>query len=294
MAQRVTLTSNQIDLAWSGGTTPGYRLLVGSSAGNSDIGSIDTTQTSYTFVAPRTANTYYARVVGISGAASSAASRELTITTLDLRSVIDALFFRAGPLSPGKAVQLGSIQAGVWPDGTHLRVLVSREAGESRRAEAQAAVDDYASTVDGAITGTAELVDDDLHSLVLSQVPPFTIAIRVIPGFCGASALGCESGGPAPIGPNSSIVTLHSPSLTSVAAHELGHAYGLFHITGAPVGALFGSFLMNPTATADITMSPAEKAAIGAGHAGGIRAGTTRDQALASGLVLPYAIGAVR
>ena len=40
-------------------------------------------------------------------------------------------------------------------------------------------------------------------------------------------------------------------------------------------------------------LSDVEKAAIAAAWAGGIRAGTTRDQALAADLVLPYSLGAV-
>lgn len=73
------------------------------------------------------------------GAQVSPPSEELAIATVDLRDVIDALFFRAGPMSEGHAIQPGNTPAGVWQDGTHLRVLVSAEAGERIRALAQAA-----------------------------------------------------------------------------------------------------------------------------------------------------------
>ena len=129
-SQRVALTSNEIVLDWYG-TAPGYRVLIGSGSNSSDVRSVDVTSTRYTFLAARTANTYYARVVATNGDQTSAPTPELAISTLDLRNIIDALFFNGGPMSEFRAIQPGSAPAAVWPDGTHLRMPVSREAGES-------------------------------------------------------------------------------------------------------------------------------------------------------------------
>lgn len=291
-SQRVTLTTNEIVLDWYG-TAPGYRVLIGSSSNGSDVRSADVTSTRYTFLAARTANTYFARVVATSSDQTSAPTPELTISTLDLRNIIDALFFNGGPMSEFRAIQPGSEPAAVWPDGTDLRMPVSREAGESVRTLMQAAMDDYASVVGGAITGTTELVDDDLHSLVrANQLPSFTIATRVSNMHCPALAAGCANYGPAPLGPNASIVTLASTSVTgSVIGHELGHANGLFHILRVNPDRPEFRFLMSSPSSSS-SLSQPEKAAIAAARDGGIRAGTTRDQALAADLVLPYAFGA--
>jgi hypothetical protein len=284
VSQRVTLNDNEIVVGWSG-AAPSYRVEIGSGVNRSDVRSVDVTTTSYAFVAPRTANAYYARVVASDGERISAPTSELTIVTLDLRHIIDALFFRSGPMSEGHAIQPGNIRAGVWPDGTHLRVLVSHEAGERIRSLAQAAVDDYASVVGGAVTGNAELVSDDMHSLTRAeQLAPFTIATRILKGQCGN---GCANYGPAPLGPNASIVTLDSAAVTRTVAHELGHAYGLAHVLNPDSDRPEFRFLMHLIAGGP-NFTETEKTAIAAARAGGIRAGTTRDEALARDLVLPY------
>jgi hypothetical protein len=289
-SQRVTIASNEIVLGWSG-STPAYRLSIGSRRGASDVHVVDLAAAGYTFVAPRTANSYFARVSGIDGELVTPPTADLTISTLDLREVIDALFFDAGPMSEFRAIQPGTKQAAVWVDGARLSVPVSREAGERIRALAQAAVDDYAAIVGGAVTGTAVLVDDDMHALTRpEQLPAFTIATRLFPPGCPSTASGCAFFGPAPAGPNASIVTLTSPGVTSTVAHEFGHAYGLRHIRPAASDRPEFRFLMSTPASSD-TLSDPERAAIAAARAGGIRGGTTRDEALAAGLVLPYSGG---
>jgi hypothetical protein len=261
---------------------PGYRLSIGSSRNGNDVRNVDLTTTAYTFIAPRTADTYYVRVQAVGGGRVSSPSDELTIAAVDLRDVIDALFFRAGPMSDGHAIQPGSTPAAVWPDGTHLRVLVAPEAGERIRALAQTAIDTYASVVGGAITGTAELATESITAVSAEQVPPFTIVIR-IQQRCPS---GCADYGPAPLGPNASIVTFANGDVVNGVAHELGHAYGLAHVL-RPSSNDALNLLMNPTPNGS-GLSDTEKAAIAAARAGGIRAGTTRDQALALDLVRSY------
>lgn len=289
VSQRVTMLANEIVLGWAG-TAPGYRMLIGSGVNGTDIKSVDVATLSYTFVAPRTANIYYARVVATNGDQFSAPTIDLPVSTLDLRDIIDALFFNAGPMSEGRSsFRPESVPAGVWRDGAHLRVLVSREAGESTRGLAQAAIDDYAAIVDGAITGTTELVDDDMRRpMRLDELAPFTIAVRVWPPVCPSNASGCANYGPAPLGPNAAFVNLRSPDVTGrTVGHELGHAYGLHHLFRANTHGSELRFLMSSPALTG-TLSDPEKAAIAAARAGGIRSGTTRGEAIAAGLVLPY------
>jgi hypothetical protein len=191
--------------------------------------------------------------------------------------------------TPARA--LANPSAGVWPDGTVLRVIVSAEAGEPTRAVAQTFADDYASIVGGVIRATTEIVPDDMHSLVLGGLPPFTIAMRVLLNFCGlTNVVACAYYGPAPIGPNQSIVTMNTPQGYVSIAHEIGHAYGLHHVHVNSTSRPELNFMMNPVITTiqPPQMTEPEKNAIVAARNGGIRGGTRRDEALAAGLVLPF------
>jgi hypothetical protein len=73
-------------------------------------------------------------------------------------------------------------------------------------------------------------------------------------------------------------------------AHEVGHAYGLHHVHVNSSSRPELNFMMNPVilGTQPPQMTEPEKNAIVAARNGGIRGGTTRNQALALGLVLPF------
>jgi hypothetical protein len=239
-------------------------------------------------VAPRTANTYYVRILATNGEQLSAPTAELTITTLDLRHVIDALFFNGGPMSEFRAIQPGTFPMAVWPDGTHLDMPVSTTGGEGVRAAMQRAIDDYTSVMGGAVSGTTRLVDEDFLQVGPGQLPPFTIAARISARHCPALAAGCASPGPAPLGTNAAIVTFTSPNVSDgTVAHELGHANGLFHIRRAEGNRPEFRFVMSTPHGAEALSQP-ERAAIAAVRASGLRAGATREQALGADLVLPY------
>ena len=123
------------------------------------------------------------------------------------------------------------------------------------------------------------------------NLPAFTIATRISRTQCPATAAGCANHGPAPLGPNASVVNLTSTGVTGrTVGHELGHANGLFHLLRINSDRPEFRFLMSSPSGAE-TLSEPEKAAIAAARAGGIRAGTTRDQALAADLVPPYTGG---
>jgi hypothetical protein len=115
--------------------------------------------------------------------------------------------------------------------------------------------------------------------------------MRVLMNFCGTTGvIACAYYGPSPIGLNQSIVTMNTPQGYVSIAHEVGHAYGLHHVHVNSSSRPELNFMMNPVilGTQPPQMTEPEKNAIVAARNGGIRGGTTRNQALALGLVLPF------
>jgi len=288
--QKVNFTSNEITVSWTGSAST-YRLFASTTPGGADKLSVEVAAQSYTWVAPREETIYYMRVAAVSGSDSSPPSTEIPVFTMDLRNAIDALLFDSGPMADTPARALSNPPAGVWLDGQVLRIVVSAEAGEPTRAVAQAFADDYASLVGGAIRATTEIAPDDFHTTQLGSLPPFTIAMRVLMNFCGTTGvIACAYYGPSPIGLNQSIVTMNTPQGYVSIAHEVGHAYGLHHVHVNSSSRPELNFMMNPVilGTQPPQMTEPEKNAIVAARNGGIRGGTTRNQALALGLVLPF------
>lgn len=286
-SQKINATNNQIQLSWTGNGTS-YLVIVGTSSGSSNVLSTEVTGTTYTWTSPRTGGAYYTRVAAKRGDATSPFSDEISLFVLDIRNVIDALIFHAGPMADVPSTATSNPVANLWPDGARLRILVSQEAGETARSNAQTFVDQYASLVGGAVTATTEITTDSLRGDSYPSVfPDFTIGVRVQPGFCGG-ALGCVPVADGP-GRKKAIVTLEqSTGLTvGATAHEVGHAYGFGHVTVPVAGRPEFRFMMNPSYLSD-QMTDAEKLAITVARAGGLRAGWTRSQALAADLVNPF------
>ena len=93
--------------------------------------------------------------------------------------------------------------------------------------------------------------------------------------------IACANYGPAPLGANRSFVNMNGAGgVHRPIAHEMGHSYGLHHVHVNSARASELNFLMNPVLLATQMTEP-EKNAIIAARAGGIRGGTTRNQALA-------------
>ena len=284
--QKVNFTSNEITLSWSGsGST--YQVFVASTAGGADKLSVDVTGQSYTWVAPREEAVYFVRVVATSGSNSSSASTELPVFTMDLRNAIDALYFGSGPMAECPNSRALNPPASMWPDGTVVRIMVSAEAGEANRVLAQVFADDYAATVGGAVRATTEIVSDDFHTTPVSGLPAFSIGMRVLQVCPQVNVVACANFGPAPLGTNRAFVNLNGVGGGISVSHEMGHTYGMFHVHVNASARPELNFLMNPVLLTDRLSDP-ERNAIIAARAGGLRAGTTRNQALALGLVLPY------
>lgn len=288
--QKVNFTSNEIAVTWTGsGST--YHVFAGTTPGGSDKLSVDVSGQTYNWVAPREEAIYYMRVTAVSGSNSSPPSGEIPVFTMDLRNAIDALIFGSGPMADFPLNALGNPSAAIWPDGQVVKVLVSAEAGEPTRSVAQTFANDYAAVTGGAISATTEIVAQDFHTATFSDLAPFTIAMRVLQGVCSQpGVIACANLGPAPSGPNKSFVNMNSPGGYIATAHELGHSYGMNHVHVNTSARAELNFLMNPVILSNqpTQLTEPEKNAIAAARAGGIRGGTTRNQALAAGLVLPF------
>jgi hypothetical protein len=286
-SQRIDAASNDVSFSWVSNETS-FQLIIGSSSGASDLLSTTPTSNTFTWTSPRAAGTYYARVAAKRADSTSAFSDELTITVVDVRDIIEAMFFHTGRLSDATEGGSASAVAGIWADGTRLTVRVSPEAGASSRANAQTFADDYAALVGGAITATAEMTTDPMQSITAADLALLTIGIRVQAGICTSGALACADYGPTPIGPNRSMITLALSGGLNIGAvgHEMGHAYGMGHIQAPAAGRPEFRFMMNSNSGSP-QMTDAEKLAITLARNAGLRAGMTRGQAFDLGLVNP-------
>lgn len=277
-------------LSWDAGSNvTGYQLVIGSAPGTANIlPATDVAGTSYTWTSPRTGGTYYARVAAKRGDSISPYSNELSLFVLDIRNVIDALYFDSGPMASTPAKALTNPVTSIWADGAPLSVLVSSESGDIVKSNAQTFVSQYAALT--GINATVTTTADDMKGKDYRTFAEFAIGVRIQAGFCGG-ALGCVpiGSGPSPGGPNRSVVTLEQNTglTTGATAHELGHAYGLSHVTIPVAGRQEFRFMMSPLYVSD-QMTDVEKLAITLARQAGLRTGMTRSQALSLDLVNPY------
>ncbi|MBP8274329.1 MAG: hypothetical protein KAY59_07835, partial [Acidobacteria bacterium] len=284
---QVTMTSNVVGFTWSGsGST--YKMIIGSAAGASDILSADVTGTSYTWTGPRTAGIYYARVAATTSGTVGSASTELPVFTLDMRNMIDALYYNTGPLSQFPTVAPNNnVGAGVFADGSSLTLLVTNESTAASLTNAQQFVSEYLAAAGNPFTVGISATSADYKNVSFAALPQFTIVIRVLQDYCSSGAIACAQLGPSPIGSNKSFVTMNQSTGAVSIAHEIGHAFGMYHMAVTSSARVEFRFLMNPALVAS-QLSAVEKATIAAARAGGLRQGTTRAQALGLNLVLPF------
>jgi hypothetical protein len=285
-SQQIRTDGNTLTFSWVSSETT-FQLVIGSSSGASDVLSTTVTGNSFTWTSPRPARTYYAKVAAKRGDATSPFSDELTLTIVDIRNMVEAMFFHTGPMSDANENGRSDV-AVLWPDGTHLRVLVSTGAGETARANAQTFADQYAALVGGNITATTETTSDQMQNTLAGSLPAFTIGVRVQAGICTSGALACANYGPSPAGNNRSMVTLALSGGLNVgaSAHEMGHAYGMGHIQTPASGRPEFRFMMNSNSGSE-QMTDAEKLTVTFARSLGLRPSMSRSEAIAIGAINP-------
>jgi hypothetical protein len=301
--QQVFMTSNSVAFAWSSTGASTYKLQIGTASGLSDALNADVTGTSYTWTAPRTANIYYARVSPVSGGQTGTAATEIPLFTIDLRQVIDALYFGSGPMASDT---FAANVVAIWPDGATINVVVTEESGAVSLAAAQSFVADYLAAMSNHITINISTTPVKWTGVDTTTVPLNTVVIRVDNSICPqVGVIACAYYGPLPYGLGRSTVNLNAaptsvtPGGSIAIAHEIGHAFGLHHLRVNSSVRPELRFLMNPTLLVS-QLSDVEKNAMIAARAGGMRNSWTRTQAVNAGLVtanpngafsLPPAIG---
>lgn len=294
--QQVFMTSNTVAFSWSSTGATTYKMMIGSASGGSDILNVDVTGTSYTWTAPRTANIYYARVAPTSGGQTGTASTELPLFTIDMRYVIDSLYFAAGPMSDNPGLQPpGNLPVAIWADGSTLNILVTEESGQLSLDATRVFVSDYLSVMSNHVTINVNTTSANWKGVALNDVPLNTIVVRVDNTVCPqAGVIACAFYGPLPYGPGRSTVNLNgaptasTPGGSVAISHEIGHSFGWHHLKVNSSVRPELRFLMNPALLVS-RISDVERNAVMAARAGGMRNGWTRDQAVAAGLVFATA-----
>lgn len=282
-SQRALLGGSEFQLLWTG-TASSYKLSIGSSQGASDVALIETNGSTQTWLAPR-AGTFSATVTAKTDIGESPPSAGLTLVSVDLRDVIEAMLFSEGPLSDTRRVNTIDGVFSIWPDGQRVSILVAPDIAEITRSRIAEFVTQYATITGNAVTGSITVTQNDMQDWGINQVPPSSIAVRL--GFCSGLATGCNTGGPPAPGCGClsanigrSITSLHTPDADYVK-HELGHAYGIGHIR-VPAGTRLAPLLMGGNAG---EISETEAAAISAIRRSGFGRGGRRSQLVAAGLV---------
>jgi len=232
--QQISLTANTVAFSWTSTGASTYKMMIGTSSGASDAVNVDVTGTSYTWTAPRTAGIYYARVAAVSGGTTGSASTELPIFTLDMRNMIDALFFAAGPMSQNSTINPtpfnSQINAAIWADGISLNVIVTSEAGSTSLSNAQRFVSDYLAATGNHVTATVSTTATDYKGATLGSLPLNTVVVRVDQVCTTPGVIACANYGPSPVGTNRSFVNLNTAAGALSVSHEIGHSFGLSHM----------------------------------------------------------------
>ena len=294
--QQVFMTSNTVAFAWSSTGASTYKISIGTSSGASDALSTEVTGTSYTWTAPRTANIYYARVAPVSGGQTGSAATEIPLFTIDMRQVIDALYFGSGPMASDTVA--ASVVA-IWPDGATINVVVTEESGAVSLTAAQTFVADYLAAMSNHITINISTTPVKWTGVdTFTAVPLNTVVVRVDNSICPqVGVIACAYYGPLPYGLGRSTVNLNAaptsvtPGGSIAIAHEIGHAFGLHHLRVNSSARPELRFLMNPSLLVS-QLSDVEKNAHAAARAGGMRNSWTRSQAVTAGLVTANPNGA--
>lgn len=278
-----------------------YLVEIGTAVGASDALSREVTTPALTVTLPARPEIpdYYLRFRS-KGASGESVVKSTFAPVIDLRTVIEALFFETGSRRPSFAAPLidvidedtrrfsafgaGDVMLG-WRAGSRVSVIASTALRDQQMQAVRDTVDQFNQAVGGVIRA----------NLVTTADPdprPRPGAITIAPGDpaeagCGGNAIGCAirtvEGGV--ILQARLVVTRNSSGC--VTAHEIGHGlHGFGHITLQGVPGIEDA-TMSPGGCDLPRMTQAENDAIEASYARGMRGGARRPDFVRAGLVTP-------
>lgn len=304
---RFTLTPGLATVAYdfSWAPEPGatsYLIEIGRAVGASDVLSREITQASFTITLPAGPATpsYYVRFLS-RGAGGESPPRAIVVQAIDLRGVVEALFFESGPQRPSIAIPWtdivdegarASAATGFAPDvmngwraGSRVTVIASTALRDVQLQAVRDATEQFNLALGGVIRASVVTSAD-------RDPRPRPGTITIAPGSpeqagCGGNAIGCavRTIDDGVILQARLVVTPGSTGC--VSAHELGHGlYGFGHIGLQTIPGIEDA-TMNPAGCVLPRLSPVEVAAIEVAYQRGMRAGARRSAFVQAGLIAP-------
>ena len=295
---------NAVTLSWSAvAGVDGYTVELGKSSGTSEVSTtqVPGSATSVTLGGLQSGGTYFARAKARNQAGTSAASNEVRIESVDLRDVIDALYFGSGPLIPRDGLTACISPSRSWityPSGVTVRLIMSSSTVSAAVQQlVQRAADDWVTTTNGTNSVIVQLTGEADPRPGSNEITVATHPDPISQG-CGFER-GCT------------ILTIRSSLLVSARAilgpsiaaataaysHDaVGHGgLGMCHIDGGLIGGARNTLMgggpnvFSCSSTSDIciatSLSPLDAAAARAVYGSGLPRGAPRSAFLAAGLV---------
>jgi hypothetical protein len=293
-----------VTYAFSWPAQPGatsYRVEIGTSVGASDMLSTEVTAPALTTTLPANPAVpdYYLRFFS-RGPAGESAPKATFAPVVDLRTIIEALFFETGPRRPAfalpstdvvdrdaarfRAFGAADVMLG-WPPGARVTVIASTALRDEQLQAARDTVDQFNQAVGGVIRATLTTTSDP-------DPRPRPGTITLAPGDpvaagCGGNAIGCavrtvEDG----VILDARLVVTPS-SRGCVTAHEIGHGlqgFGHINLQGVPG---LSAATMSPGGCDLPRLTGYENDAIRESYARGMRAGDRRQDFVRAGLIVP-------
>ena len=297
-----SLEANTVRFSWTDhGVASGYVVEVGSSSGQADLGHFAAPSTSYSWAAAPAGKVFYARVRAIRPGGASPPSNEVSVASVDLHDVIDALWFGSGPLAP----QVGYTYcvSNVWlsfPAGATVRVRVSSTTVPFGAQEAVQQAVQQASALTGAsgarptfeLTAEPDPQPAENEITVITDPDP---VLRGCPWARGCTIVRVRNG--FTIVNSRAILGPTMTDATSAYAHDgIGHGFfGYCHIDSSAIGGARYSLMSGgpsarscdaPSNVCDATtLTTLDSEAARAVYGAGVRPGSSRQDFIAAGLI---------
>lgn len=303
------LGSNAAELTWQGSPkATEYIVSVGTTSAASDLLEVVIPSTGstggYVLQTLPINRTFYARVRARNHSGTSQPSNEVQVVSVDLRDVIDSLFFACGPLMPRDAPGCHRRAWYAFPPNSTVRLLISTTLSPAAREAVRVSAARVETATLGSVRLVPELTADPDPIPGEGEVSiTFDPDARMCVTLSGGLGRGC-----ALVQTRNGVilwargVSAHS-SVAGYSHEAIGHgALGTWHLDGFLIGGARqslmssgpGVFDCDPPSDACIALwpTPLDIAAAQAVYSAGLPIGARREDFLRLGLVNPQPLGA--